>query len=200
MHDTIRATGSQQLVTVGQDEGGIQDRLSPAFWGESVDFTTNHSWWQNDLILWDSLAAKQPGEAMLIQETGLQRELNIDEIARRTTESEAALLERKVAASFIQGSGAIEWLWNTNSDMTESNKTPSGPSAPITPRSPRPRCCAPSPNSRPRCRSISAPRSYLPSQSSPRRPPNILCSPTSSWRPNRMRFVLSPTAFTCPHL
>jgi hypothetical protein len=126
MHDTIRAAGSQQLVTVGQDEGGIQDRLSPAFWGQSVDFTTNHSWWQNDYILWDSLAAKQPGEAMLIQETGLQRELNIDEIARRTPESEAALLERKIATSFIQGSGAIEWLWNTNSYMTESNETPIG--------------------------------------------------------------------------
>jgi hypothetical protein len=126
MRETIRATGSQQLVTVGQDEGGIQDRLSPAFWGSSVDFTTNHSWWQNDYILWDSLAAKQPGEAMLIQETGLQRELNLDEIARRTPENEAALLERKIATSFIQGSGAIEWLWNTNSDMTESNETPIG--------------------------------------------------------------------------
>jgi hypothetical protein len=126
MRETIRATGSQQLVTVGQDEGGIQDRLSPAFWGSSVDFTTNHSWWQNDYILWDSLAAKQPGEAMLIQETGLQRELNLDEIARRTPENEAALLERKVATSFIQGSGAIEWLWNTNSEMTESNETPIG--------------------------------------------------------------------------
>jgi hypothetical protein len=126
MHDTIRAAGSQQLVTVGQDEGGIQDRLSPAFWGKSVDFTTNHSWWHNDYLLWDSLAAKQPGEAMLIQETGLQRELNLDEIARRSTESEGALFERKFAASFIQGSGAIEWLWNTNSDMTESNETPIG--------------------------------------------------------------------------
>jgi len=126
MHETIRAAGSQQLVTVGQDEGGIQDRLSPAFWGSSVDFTTNHSWWLNDNILWDSLAAKQPGEAMLIQETGLQRELNLDEIARRTPEKEAALLERKIATSFIQGAGAIEWLWNTNSDMTESNETPIG--------------------------------------------------------------------------
>ena len=126
MRETIRATGSQQLVTVGQDEGGIQDRLSPAFWGSAVDFTTNHSWWQNDYILWDSLAAKQPGEAMLIQETGLQRELNLDEIARRTPENEAALLERKIAVSFIQGSGSIEWLWNTNSDMTESNETPIG--------------------------------------------------------------------------
>jgi len=126
MGDAIRGAGSQQLVTVGQDEGGIQDRLSPAFWGASVDFTTNHSWWQNDYILWDSLAAKQPGEAMLIQETGLQRELNLDEIARRTPENEAALLERKIASSFIQGSGAIDWLWNTNSDMTESNETPIG--------------------------------------------------------------------------
>jgi len=126
MHDTIRAAGSQQLVTVGQDEGGIQDRLSPAFWGKSVDFTTNHSWWHNDLLLWDSLAAKQPGEAMLIQETGLQRELNLDEVARRTPENEAALFERKFALSFVQGSGAIEWLWNTNSDMTESNETPIG--------------------------------------------------------------------------
>jgi hypothetical protein len=126
MHETIHAAGSQQLVTVGQDEGGIQDRLSPAFWGAAVDFTTNHSWWQNDYVLWDSLAAKQPGEAMLIQETGLQRELNLDEVARRTVESEGALLERKIATSFIQGSGAIEWLWNTNSDMTESNETPIG--------------------------------------------------------------------------
>jgi hypothetical protein len=124
--EAIRATGSHQLVTVGQDEGGIQDRPSPAFWGQFVDFTTNHSWWQNDYVLWDSLMAKQPGQAMLIQETGLQRELNLDESARRTPENEAALLERKIAASFIQGSGAIEWLWNANSYMTESNETPIG--------------------------------------------------------------------------
>jgi hypothetical protein len=126
MHDAIRSTGSQQLVTVGQDEGGIQDRPSPAFWGQSVDFTTNHTWWLNDYVLWDSLMAKQPGEAMLIQETGLQRELNLDETARRTPENEAALLERKIATSYIGGSGAIEWLWNANSYMTESNETPIG--------------------------------------------------------------------------
>jgi hypothetical protein len=122
----MRATGSTQLVTVGQDEGGIQDRLSPAYWGEFVDFTTNHSWWQNDYVLWDSLFAKQPEKAMLIQETGLQRELNLDEIARRDPEHEASLLERKVATAFAQGAGAIEWLWNTNSYMTESNETPIG--------------------------------------------------------------------------
>jgi hypothetical protein len=126
MRDAVRATGSMQLVTVGQDEGGIQDRLSPAYWGQYVDFTTNHSWWQNDYVLWDSLLAKQPGQAMLIQETGLQRELNLDETSRRDPEHEASLLERKVAAAFAQGAGAIEWLWNTNSYMTESNETPIG--------------------------------------------------------------------------
>src|SRR5579864_4727417 len=126
MRDGIRESGSQQLITVGQDEGGFQDRLSPAFFAPFVDFTTNHSWWQNDSILWDSLVAKQPGKAMLIQETGLQRELNLDETSRRTPESEAALFERKVAMSFVQGSGAIEWLWNTNSYMTEGNETPIG--------------------------------------------------------------------------
>jgi len=126
LHDAIRSTGSQQLVTVGQDEGGIQDRLSPAFWGQFLDFTTNHTWWLNDYLLWDSLLAKQSGKTMLIQETGVQRELNLDETARRTPESEAALLERRIAAAFIQGSGAIEWLWNTNSYMTESNETPIG--------------------------------------------------------------------------
>jgi hypothetical protein len=126
MRDAIRESGSQQLITVGQDEGGFQDRLSPAFFGQYVDFTTNHSWWQNDSILWDSLVAKQPGKAMLIQETGLQRELNLDETSRRTPENEAALFERKVAMSFVHGSGAIEWLWNTNSYMTEGNETSIG--------------------------------------------------------------------------
>jgi hypothetical protein len=126
MVSAARGTGSQQLITLGQDEGGIQDRLSPAYWGKLVNFTTNHSWWFNDYILWDSLFAKQPGETMLIQETGLQRELNMDEAARRTPENEGLLLARKIAISFVQGSGAIEWLWNSNSDMTESNETPIG--------------------------------------------------------------------------
>ncbi|HET9801771.1 MAG TPA: hypothetical protein VFP96_00910, partial [Candidatus Acidoferrum sp.] len=126
MHDAVRAAGSQQLVTVGQDEGGIMDRPSPAFYGKAIDFVTNHTWWQNDSLLWDSLFAKQPGQALLIQETGLQRELTMDEIARFTPEQESFLFERKVATSFIQSTGQIEWLWNSNSYMTEGNETPIG--------------------------------------------------------------------------
>jgi hypothetical protein len=126
MRDAIRAAGAGAPITVGQDEGGYLDRLNPAFFVPYVDFTTNHSWWQNDYLLWDSLVAKQPGKAMLIQETGLQRELTLDELARRTPEQEAMLFERKFALSFVGGSGAIEWLWNSNSYMTESNETPIG--------------------------------------------------------------------------
>jgi len=126
MREVIRSTGSTQPITVGQDEGGFMDRLSPAFFAPYVDFTTNHSWWQDDHLLWDSLVAKQPGRAMLIQETGLQRELNLDETSRLTPEQEASLFERKVAISFVAGSGAIEWLWNSNSYMTEGNEVPIG--------------------------------------------------------------------------
>ena len=125
---------------------------------------------------------------MLIQETGLQRELNLDEIARRTTENEAALLERKVAASFIQGSGAIEWLWNTNSYMTESNETPIG--AVRTDYTEKPeatllRAFAQfAPSLQEHLRDPQQPQS----PSSRRRPPNIRCSPIFSWRPNGVRF------------
>lgn len=126
MVEAIRSTGSKQMVTVGQDEGGIRDRLSPAFWGPLVSFTTNHSWWENDALLWDSVFAKQPGQPLLLQETGIQRELNLDETSRRTPESEAALLERKVALAFVQSGGTIHWLWHTNAYMTEGNETPIG--------------------------------------------------------------------------
>jgi hypothetical protein len=126
MREVIHATGSTQPITVGQDEGGFMDRLSPAFFAPYVDFTTNHTWWQDDHLLWDSLVAKQPGRAMLIQETGLQRQLNLDETSRLTADQEASLFERKIALSFVQGSGAIEWLWNTNSYMTEGNEVPIG--------------------------------------------------------------------------
>ncbi|HTS11158.1 MAG TPA: hypothetical protein VMH00_03490 [Candidatus Limnocylindrales bacterium] len=126
LRTAIRATASQQPITVGQDEGGFDNRLNPAFFSSQVDFTTNHSWWNNDALLWDSLVAKQPGLPMLIQETGVQNELALTMVSRRTDDSTANLLERKIALSFVEGSGAIQWLWNSNDYMTSDGEVPIG--------------------------------------------------------------------------
>ena len=119
MRQTIRATGSKQLVTVGQDEGGGTDRLNTSYWVDAVDFTTNHSWWLNDALLWDSLVAKQPGKPLLIQETGLQNDFQIDDTWRRSPENQAYTLERKCALALATSAGVIDWLWNVNAYMTE---------------------------------------------------------------------------------
>jgi len=122
MRDAIRATGSTQLVTVGQDENGVRDGVSPAFFGEALDFTTNHTWWLLDDLLWDSLAAKQPGKPLLIQETGIGRQLQVDAGARRSPEEYAHLLERKLAVAIGTSAGAIHWLWHINSYMRDDNE------------------------------------------------------------------------------
>jgi hypothetical protein len=122
LRDAIHATGSKQLITVGQDEGGVRDRLSPAFFGDAVDFTTNHTWWLLDDLLWDSLAAKQPGKPLLIQETGISRQLQVDASARRSPQEEAHLLERKLAIALGTSAGAIHWLWHINSYMRDDNE------------------------------------------------------------------------------
>jgi hypothetical protein len=126
MRDAIRQSGSQQLVTVGMDEGGYENRPSPVLFSPYVDFTTNHTYFLSDSLLWDSLVAKQPGKAMLIQEVGALRELNLDQTSRRTVESESMLFEHKMVMSFVYGTGAIEWLWNTNSYMTKGTEVHGG--------------------------------------------------------------------------
>lgn len=123
---TIRATGSQQLITVGQDEGGVAGRLSPAFFSPEVSFTCTHAWWDFDSILWAGLMAKMPGEPMLIQEMGEQRRLTMNNHLRLSAEEEAWQLERKLAISFAQGAGGIEWVWNVNAMMANDNEIPIG--------------------------------------------------------------------------
>jgi hypothetical protein len=117
MRTVIRNTGSQQLVTVGQDEGGALASPSPSFFTTSVDFTTVHSWWFYDDLLWDSLSAKQRGLPVLVQETGVMTETNADGRPRRNPQQDAALLERKIGVAVATGAGAIEWLWNANAIM-----------------------------------------------------------------------------------
>ena len=118
IRDTIRNTGSKQLLTVGQDEGGGADRLNPSFWGAAVDFTTNHTWWLNDALLWDSLVAKYAGKPLLIQETGMQNDFNLDATWRLDPQTRVGLLERKLAIALATSAGGIEWLWNLNGYMT----------------------------------------------------------------------------------
>jgi hypothetical protein len=122
----IRATGSQQLVTVGQDEAGGREGLNPSFFSDAIDFTSMHPWWQLDAMLWDMLTAKQPGRALLEQEVGIGRQLRIDGTVRRSMDDEAALLERKLAMAMTTGAGAIQWLWNINSYMRDDNEVSIG--------------------------------------------------------------------------
>jgi hypothetical protein len=122
MRNMIRGTGSQQLITVGQDEGGVAGRLSPAFYSPLIDFTADHTWWDYDAILWASLAPKFAGKPMLIQETGEQRRLTMDGQLRLNAQVEAWQLERKIAIAFAQGAGALEWVWNVNAYMANDNE------------------------------------------------------------------------------
>lgn len=122
----IRGTGSDQLIAVGQDEGGVAGRLSPAFFSPLVDFTNDHTWWDYDAVLWASLAPKMPGKPMLIQETGEQRRLTLDGHLRFSAETEGRQLQRKIAIAFAQGAGALEWVWNVNDYMANDNEVPIG--------------------------------------------------------------------------
>jgi hypothetical protein len=126
MRAMIRSTGSEQLITVGQDEGGVAGRLSPAFYSPDIDFTADHTWWDYDAVLWASLAPKFPGKPLLIQETGEQRRLTMDDHLRLSAEEESWQLERKLAISFAQGAGALEWVWNVNAYMANDNEIPIG--------------------------------------------------------------------------
>ena len=48
----IRQAGSSQLIDVGQDEGGVTNRLLNQFYGlAGVSFTTNHTYWQDDALV-----------------------------------------------------------------------------------------------------------------------------------------------------
>jgi hypothetical protein len=126
MRRAIRGAGSQQLITVGQDEGGALGSPSPAFFGKAVDFSTMHSWWFNDDLLWDSLAVRQAGIPLLVQETGVMTEVGPDGRPRRTPQADAALIEKKLGIAVGTGAGAIEWLWNINAVMRSQQEVSIG--------------------------------------------------------------------------
>lgn len=125
MTATVRRNGNpKQLITVGQDEGGLGDSPNMHFFASELDFTSVHNWWANDDLVWDSVLAKAPSKASLVEETGIMFYEKADAGAAWRTEQEASrLLERKMAICLAaDGAGFIEWIWNTNPYMNSTNE------------------------------------------------------------------------------
>jgi hypothetical protein len=124
MTDALRTNGNRaQLVTVGQDEGGLSERPNPLFFGKRVDFTCMHTWWNNDAQAWDAVLSALPDRPMLVEETGMMRYERVDGMPWRTEDEAARLLERKLAIAVGSGSsGYVQWIWNTNPFMASDNE------------------------------------------------------------------------------
>lgn len=120
----IRRANPKQLVTVGQDEGLGAQRPSPFFYAPVVDYTTLHSWWLMDQLVWDGIFAKSTDKPNLIQETGIMHLQRPDGIAKRSEEELRNILERKYAYAFSTGgAGAVQWIWNINYFMNNANES-----------------------------------------------------------------------------
>lgn len=119
MVEAIRSTGSRQLIDVGQDEGGVTDRVLNQFFATSgVSFTVNHTYWQDDALLWDSVVAKRAGVPNITGETGYQPAWAPDGAWRYDELTGLGLEERKWALGFAAGSsGAMQWDWDREVDF-----------------------------------------------------------------------------------
>jgi hypothetical protein len=125
MTAAVRSNGNpKQLITVGQDEAGLGDSPNMQFFAAHTDFTSVHNWWNNDDVVWDSVLAKTPSKASLVEETGVMFYERADgDEAWRSEREVANLLERKMAISFAaDGAGFVEWIWNTNPYMNSTNE------------------------------------------------------------------------------
>ena len=124
----IRANGNRhQLITVGQDEGGLAPQPSPLFHDAVVDFTCVHNWWLNDDLLWDSVLTKSPSKPNLVEESGIMFYETMRRTPGRTEEEARNLLERKIAfAMGADGAGFVQWLWNTNCYIANDNEASIG--------------------------------------------------------------------------
>ena len=116
---TIREAGSTQLIDVGQDEGGVTNRVLNQFYADAgVSFTTNHTYWEDDSLLWDSAAAKVVGVPNITGETGYQPAWAPDGAWRYDELTGMGLMERKWVLGFAAGStGAMQWDWAREVDF-----------------------------------------------------------------------------------
>ncbi|NQX67532.1 beta-galactosidase [Paenibacillus alba] len=121
---TIRSINPAHLATVGQDEGLGAQRPSPFFYADAVDYTTVHTWWLMDQLVWDGIFSKAPDKPSLIQETGIMYVETADGRAKRSEHELRNILERKYAYSFATGgAGAVQWIWNINFYMNNINES-----------------------------------------------------------------------------
>ncbi|WP_163857017.1 alpha-amylase family protein [Paenibacillus elgii] len=121
---TIRGLHPGALITVGQDEALGGQRPSPLFYGSEVDYTSVHSWWLNDDLVWDGIFTKTVTKPNLVQETGIMYLETPDGRAKRSETELKYLLERKYAYAFATGAtGAVQWIWNTNYYMNNINES-----------------------------------------------------------------------------
>lgn len=124
LYAAIKEISPRQLVVVGQDEALGAQRPSPLFYEEAVDYTTVHSWWLNDHLVWDGIFAKTANKPNVVQETGIMYVESPDGRAKRSETELKSLLERKYAYAFANGgAGAIHWIWNTNFYMDNANES-----------------------------------------------------------------------------
>lgn len=115
----IRGAGSRQLIDVGQDEGGVTNRVLDQFiGGDGVSFTVDHTYWQDNALLWDSLASHRPGTPDFVGETGVQPVWEINNSERWNEYTAAGLIERKLALGLAAGSsGGLLWEWGNGDDF-----------------------------------------------------------------------------------
>ncbi len=127
MRSAIREGGSGTPITVGQDEAGLGTSPAPLFHHAAVDFTSMHTWWNTDALLWDGLASKGSGTPLLVSETGImQRQLPSGE-AVRSPDDFAAILSRKIGYAFASGAfGVIQWCYETNPFINSDNEAAIG--------------------------------------------------------------------------
>lgn len=127
MTAAIRQAGSSAAITVGQDEGGLNDRPNPLFHHRSVDFASIHTWWYNDAQYWDSVMARPVDTPLLVSETGIMNRELLSGESIRDPESNALLLARKIAHAFAGGAfGVVQWCYEVNPYMASDNEVAIG--------------------------------------------------------------------------
>jgi len=96
--------------------------FTPHNFAHAVDFTTTHTWWLSDALLWDSLTAKTPACPCWCRKLvcNPKRCLMVPRAAHRRAHTSARTQTRRSDGD--QRGLPFEWLWNTNAYMTQESE------------------------------------------------------------------------------